>query len=76
TCLGKKAEAFGIFDPKGEMPSPLQKIGLLSATLGRNSILTWSRLMVKTPIADRPAVGLSFTQPALGQSNCSPTSRR
>jgi hypothetical protein len=35
--------------------------------------------MIKTPIiaiAARAAVGLSFAQPALGQSNCSPTSTR
>jgi hypothetical protein len=45
----KKVLALSI--PKGEMPSRPQEIGLVSATLGRNSILTWSRLMIKMPVA-------------------------
>ena len=46
--------------------------------LGRNSIQTWSHLMIKAPIAvaATAAVGLSFTQLALGQSDWSPTSIR
>lgn len=44
--------------PKGEMPSPPQEISLVSATLGRNSILTWSHLMIKTPIAIAPRLVL------------------
>jgi hypothetical protein len=62
----------------GEMHSPPQEIGLIFLTLGRNSMLTWSEIMIKTPIAiaAAAAVGLSFAQPALGQSDCSPTSIR
>jgi len=41
----------GALDSKWEMPSRPQEIGLFFATLGRNSILTWSHLMIKTPIA-------------------------
>jgi hypothetical protein len=46
--------------------------------LGRGSRLTRSNLMIKTPIAlaAAAAVGLSFAQPALGQSDWSPTSIR
>jgi hypothetical protein len=60
------------------MHSPPQEIGLIFLTLGRNSMLTWSEIMIKTPIAiaAAAAVGLSFAQPALGQSDCSPTSIR
>jgi hypothetical protein len=56
------------FRCQGEMHSRPQEISLLSATLGRNSILTWSQIMIKTPIAiaATAAVGLSFAQPALG----------
>ena len=71
-------ESLGAFVSKGEMHSRPKEIGLLSVTLGRNSILTWSHLMIKTPIAiaATAAVGLSFAQLALGQSDCSPTSIR
>jgi hypothetical protein len=77
TRLGKK-RGLGVFDSKGEMPSRPQEISLFSVTLGRNSILTWSHLMIKTPIAiaAAAAVGLSFAQPALRQSNGSPISTR
>jgi hypothetical protein len=77
TCLDKKAIA-ALSIPKGKMPSRPQEISLFFATLGRNSILTWSHLMIKTPIAiaATAAVGLSFAQPALRQSNGSPTSTR
>jgi hypothetical protein len=70
TCLDKKSGR-GAFDSKGNTPSRLQEISLFFVTLGRNSILTWSHLMIKTPIAIAAAapVGLSFAQPALRQSN-------
>jgi hypothetical protein len=66
TCLSKK-RVLGAFDSKGEMHGRRQEIGLLSATLRRNSKLTWSQLMIKTPIAiaATAAVGFSFAQPAL-----------
>jgi hypothetical protein len=66
------------FRCQGEMHSRPQEIGLIFPTLGRNSILTWSQIMIKTPIAiaATDAVGLSFAQPALGQSDWSPTSIR
>ena len=58
TCLGKKV----LRDSEEEMRSRPQEIGLLSVTLGRNSILTWSHLMIETPIAiaATAAVGFSF----------------
>jgi hypothetical protein len=78
TRLSKNKGVLSAFDSKGEMRSRLQEISLLCATLGQNSILTWSRLMTKTPIAiaATAAAGRSFAQPALGQSNWSPTSIR
>jgi len=77
TWLSKKG-VLGAFDAKGEMHSRPQEISLIFPTLGRNSILTWSQIMIKTPIAiaATAAVGLSFAQPALGQSDWSPTSIR
>jgi hypothetical protein len=78
TCLGKKKGSWRFRFPKLEMPSRPQEISLFSVTLGRNSILTWSHLMIKTPIAiaATAAVGLSFAQPVLRQSIGSPTSTR
>jgi hypothetical protein len=69
-------KGLGALDSK--VPSRPQEISLFSVTLGRNSILTWSHLMIKTPIAiaATAALGLSFAQPALRQSNGSPTSTR
>jgi hypothetical protein len=76
--MPQQKKDFGVFDSAGEMRSRPPEIGLLSATLGRNSILTWSHLMIKTPIdiAATAAMGLSFVQPALRQSDWSPTSIR
>jgi hypothetical protein len=73
TCLAKKG-VLGAFDSNGEMDSRPQEIGLIFPTLGRNSILTWSHLMIKTPIAIAAgaAVGLSFAQPVLRRSNWQP----
>jgi hypothetical protein len=77
TCLGKK-RVLALSIPMRETHGRPKEIGLFSATLGRISILTWSQLMIKTPIAiaARAAVGLSFAQPALGQPNRIPTSIR
>src|ERR1700737_259074 len=60
-----------LFECREKMHSRPKKISLISAMLGRNSILTWSTIMMKTPfaIAARSAVGLSLAQPALGQSD-------
>jgi hypothetical protein len=57
-----KKSGRGVFDCKRDTPSRPQEISLFSATLGRNSMLTWSHLMIKTPIAIAAAavVGLSF----------------
>jgi hypothetical protein len=57
--------------PKREAHSRPKEIGLFSAMLGRISILTWSQLMIKTPIAiaARTAVGLSSAQPAKPDSD-------
>jgi hypothetical protein len=53
------------------MRSGSQEIGLGYATLGGNSIQTWSSITMKTPfaIAAAAAAGFSFVQPALGQSD-------
>jgi hypothetical protein len=77
TCLGKK-RVLALSIPKREAHSRPKEIGLFSAMLGRISILTWSQLMIKTPIAIAAgtAVGLSSAQPALGQPNRIPTSIR
>jgi hypothetical protein len=77
--IGERLRAFLKEDP--ELPGSLsrpQETGLIFPTLGRNSILTWSQIMIKTPIAiaATDAVGLSFAQPALGQSDWSQTSIR
>jgi hypothetical protein len=77
TCPSKK-RILDAFDANGEMHSRPQEISLIFPTLGRNSILTWSQTMIKTPIiiAATAAVELSFAQPALGQLDWSPTSIR
>jgi hypothetical protein len=51
-----------------------KEIGLFSTTLGRISILTWSQLMIKTPIAiaARAAVGLSFCATGVGTTKPDP----
>jgi hypothetical protein len=74
----QKERGLDVFDANGEMRSPPKEIGLIFRTLGRHSILTWSQIMIKTPIAiaATAAVKLSFAQPALGQSDWSPTSIR
>jgi hypothetical protein len=65
TCLSKK-EVLGVFDAKGEMRSRPQEISLLSATLGRKSILTWSQIMIKMPIAIATAAAVDFFVCATG----------
>jgi hypothetical protein len=52
------------------MHSRPQKIGLSLPTLGRNSILTWSSIMMKTPFASTAtaAVELAIAQAALSLS--------
>src|SRR6266700_4699074 len=56
---------------EGEMHSRPQEFGLICAALRGHSLQTWSQIMMKTPfaIAAAAAVGLSFAQPALGQSD-------
>src|SRR5712671_2887907 len=56
---------------EGEMHSRPQEFGLICAALRGHSLSTWSQIMMKTPfaIAAAAAVGLSFAQPALGQSD-------
>src|SRR6266568_6729387 len=56
---------------EGEMHSRPQEFGLICAALRGHSLQTWSQIMMKTPfaIAATAAVGLSFAQPALGQSD-------
>ena len=55
--MPRQKRRLGAFDSEGEMPSRPQEISLVSVTLGRNSILTWSYLMTKTPIACRYSHG-------------------
>jgi hypothetical protein len=56
--------------PIGKMHSRPQKISLVWSTLGRNSILTWSSIMMKTPFATTAtaAVKLAIVQAALRPS--------
>jgi hypothetical protein len=53
------------------MHSRPQEFGLICAALRGHLIQTWSQIMMKSPfaIAATAAVGLSFAQPALGQSD-------
>jgi hypothetical protein len=61
-----------------EMHGRSQENGLRFETLGRNVMLTWSQLILKTPvaIAVTAAVGCSFAQLASRQSDWNPTSTR
>jgi len=61
-----------------EMHGRSQENGLRFETLGRNVMLTWSQLILKTPvaIAVTAAVGFSFAQLASRQSDWNPTSTR
>jgi hypothetical protein len=70
TCLCKKCPM--------EMHGRSQENGLRFETLGRNVMLTWSRLIFKTPvaIAVTAVVEFSFAQPASRQSDWNPTSTR
>src|SRR6202022_1134460 len=56
---------------KAEFHSRPQQISLVCATLSGNLIQTRSQIMIKTPIAiaATAALGLSFAQPAWGQSD-------
>jgi len=64
TCLCKKQYPM-------EMHGRSQGNGLRFETLGRNVMLTWSQLILKTPvaIAVTAAVGFSFAQLASRQSD-------
>jgi hypothetical protein len=61
-----------------EMRGRSQENGLRFETLGRNVMLTWSQLILKTPvaIAVTAAMGFSFAQLASRQSDWNPTSTR
>jgi hypothetical protein len=54
----------------GEMHSRSQKISLFLSTLGRNSMLTWSSIMMKTTFSTTAvaAVELAIAQAALSLS--------
>jgi hypothetical protein len=60
----------GFRSPKRKLHFRPEEIGLISELSG-NSILTWSWIMIKAPIAiaATAAVGLTFAQPASGQSD-------